>query len=814
VTHQTDRHFDRCKSAFLAVLEHPEPEREQALRTLCAADPAVERAVRTLLARHASARTPLDRTPVWQETLAPTSLLRVGPDEDRCETGAPPVRPGQTLGPYTIDAELGAGAMGLVFAARHRVTGQPAALKLIRPDASSARVRKRFTAEGRALARLRHPGIAQVFDAGVAQPDAHPDAPALPYIAMELVRGRPLTTASRDLPRADRLRLVEQAARAVHHAHLNGVVHRDLKPANVLVDDQNRVKILDFGVAKLTQPDPDLAVTTQAGQIVGTPAYMSPEQLGADPHGGGVDHRADVYALGVILFELLAGRRPIDTDTADGLWSVLRRVEQGPPRLASIDRTCRGDLDVITAVALRADPAERYQSAAELADDLARHLERRPIHARPRTRRYVLNRFVRRNPWPVALGTLAALAVGAGTAGVVIKERQAAAAEARATQRFDETRRLARTVLFELSDSIARLPGSTPARRLLAETAQTYLNRLAADPAADDDLLLELGEAYTRLGDILGLPFDNNLGDIDGALRNWERAVGILEPLAERHPENPRVLVAAGRAIHSHNALSGDGRVPEIAIPRSLRALELIERAAALAPDDPDIAAWLTQARYRIALEYYDAGVHDQRERLIVHAVETATGQLARWPHDREIRRAAIDAFFWQGYLRVDLRLPDARTPLERAGELCREALHADPADTAASYRLSSVHARLAIVAGRAGDAQTARDEIREALALSARLTAADPENQYFHRAHSVTLAMAGFARRELAEADPGRRDEHLRAALDLHRRAHAALEDRIARGWLWPWEAHYPAQSIERITECEQALAEATPDP
>ncbi len=805
--------FARSKSIFLAVLDQPEHQRPTTLDQLCAGDTALRAEVEQLLARHAT-DSPLDRRPHAFATTAGGSRAT--------EADAPPVRAGQTLGPYTITAPLGAGGMGVVYEAAHRVTNQPVALKLIRPDAATPRTRRRFEAEGRALARLRHPGIAQVHDAGLARPDDDINAPAIPYIAMELVRGRPITTAAADLPRQDRLRLIEQTARAVHHAHLNGVVHRDLKPANVLVDDQNRVKVLDFGIAKLTEPDESApAVTTRAGQIVGTPAYMSPEQLGADPLA--TDHRADVYALGVLLFEVLTGRRPIETDSASDLWSVLRRVEQGPPRLASIDRTCRGDLDVITAVALRADPAERYQSAAELADDLARHLEARPILARPRTRRYNVGRFIKRNPWPVALGAAAAIAIAAGTTGIAIKQQQAAAAERRANERFNETRELARTVLFDLSDAIERLPGSTSARLLLATTAQSYLDRLAADPAAGDELRLEIAEGYTRLGDVLGFSYGPNLGDRDGAIRNWRNALAILEPMAARPDPSLRVLIATVNALQGMNSVLGfgvTGTVDEVRVrqlPVEERCRDLIHRATTLAPDDPLVARLRIETSTRHAIVVWSLPEIDAALAMFEAALGSAEADHQRWPDDHRLALATAEAAFWYGYVLFELDRPDqARLLNDRAERLCRELALAAPNDARVLQRLSTTIIRGAQIAARSGDAAEALRRCDDAVARFERHAADDPDCQYMFRACNVMHAQVAGIYAELeSAADPAditRRTMLAERALHHARASADMLDARIRRGWLWPWEADYPASAAATLAAAQARLDALTP--
>lgn len=799
--------FERCKSVFLAVLDQAPSDRPATLERLCAQDTALRDEVAALLAEHDRGDARLDRV-AWSDH----GTEHAGSADI---TEPMPVRPGQTLASYAIESTVGTGGMGVVFAARHRVTGQPIALKLIRPGLASAATRRRFNSEGRALARLRHPGIAQIYDAGIARPDEDPHAPAVPYIAMELIRGRLITDAAASLPRAERLRLIEQAARAVHHAHLNGVVHRDLKPANVLVDERGGVKVLDFGIAKLTKTDGP-AVTTNAGQIVGTPAYMSPEQLGADP--AGVDHRTDVYALGAMLFEVLTGQRPIDTDTTDGLWAVMRRVERGPDRLSTIDPSCRGDLDIITATALRANPAERYQSASELADDIARHLAHHPIRARPRTRRYVLGRLVRRNPWQVALGMIAVFSIAAGTGGVAIKQRQAVVAERRAHARFDETRSLARTVLFDLNDAIERLPGSTPARLLLATTAQSYLDRLADDPAADDELRLEIAEGYTKLGDVLSNSFSPNLGDRDNAIRNWKTALAILEPMAEQPDPPLRVMIATVNALQGMNSVLGFGpagtldEVVDFQLPVDERCRDLMARAVAIAPEDPDVARLRDEVALRHALAVWSLRDADAAIEMFTAALLRAEADMARWPAHRRVALIAAETNFWYGYILVELGRIDEAVPLNaRAESICRGLAETDPSDARTRQRLSTVIMRSALIAARSGRIDEADARCQEAVGRFERHVAEDPECQYVFRGCNVTHGQAAqiYALLESA-ADPT--DIPARTALaerGLHHARIAAdmLGTRIQRGWLWPWETHYDREAIDGVTRAQATL-------
>jgi hypothetical protein len=533
-----------------------------------------------------------------------------------------------------------------------------------------------------------------------------------------------------------------------------------------------------------------------------------------------VDHRADVYALGVLLFEVLTGRRPIETDTASDLWSVLRRVEQGPPALASIDRTCRGDLDIITAVALRADPAERYQSAAELADDLARHLEARPILARPRTRRYIVGRFIKRNPWPVALGAAAAIAIAAGTIGIAIKQQQAAAAERRATERFNETRELARAVLFDVEEAIARLPGATRARHLLIETSQGYLDRLAADPSADDDLRLEIAEGYIKLAEILGTPNTHNVGDRDGALRNMDAATALLEPMVGPDA-SARVFLAMGKVLlirNSTNATADDEQI----VPRALRAIDLLTAAAAMQPDDPSIHAYRIRAlRSRAMIDRqkdYDAGIAR-----LLSVLEVSERTLAQWPLHEPLAQEYAELCYWVGLTLIEAGRDGAAAYLDEGERILHDLLARDPANVLARQRLASIWSIQARIASARGDARQTEDMTRAVFDIWDRLAAADPESQFISRGRFVSRVHAGDQFAALSQSDPDRMLEHYRTANRLFTEGGALLQHHVDRGWLWPWESLYPeivrvriqatASTIQRLEEAESGLA-TTPIP
>ena len=399
--------FDRAAELFEELADLDEGERDAALVKLQDEPEVVLGLLRQMLG---SENTP---TPLLDG--AGTYALNVG--------GSLP----ETIGPFRILGLLGEGGMGRVFEAQQADPARRVALKVIRGPLATESQRRRFATEAQALAWLNHPGIATVYETGTAELRGE----QCPYLAMERVEGEALDAylVNHAPNLSTRIELIARICDAVHHAHEQGVVHRDLKPANVLVDATGRPKVLDFGIARLADQD---GAQTQTGQLIGTLAYMSPEQFGTK--GEQVDLRADVYALGVLLYEALSGRRPFELAGLP-LHEAARVVAQDdPPALGALDQRLAGDLETIAAKALEGDRSRRYASAGELAADLRRFLEHEPIAARPRTTAYKLRKFVLRNRWLVAgsASTLAAILLGlVGTLSFAVH------ADARAEQALD-----------------------------------------------------------------------------------------------------------------------------------------------------------------------------------------------------------------------------------------------------------------------------------------------------------------------------------------------------------------------------------------
>src|SRR5262245_1486622 len=424
----------RLWALFDQAADLPPQEQHALLDAACRDDAALRAEVERLLADDARLHADGGASAFLDSPVARSPTLAI-PAPGAAVTAALPPR----IGRYRILRLLGEGGMGVVYEAEQDNPRRPVALKVIRPGLVSPVLLKRFAQEAQILGRLHHPGIAQIYEAGVAEDGQ-------PFFALEFIRGLPLDEYARRhaLDPAARLDLLARVCDAVQHAHEQGVIHRDLKPANILVDEAGQPRVLDFGVARAT--DADLLTTTghtRTGQLLGTLSYMSPEQVAADP--AALDQRSDVYSLGVILYELLAGRLPYPLEHLP-LPEAARVIrEQEPSRLGRLATQLRGDVETIVARALEKERARRYPSSAELAADVRRHLRNEPIRARPPSALYQLRKFARRNKALVGGVAAVLLALVAGLIGTtffaVREARQRGQAEHQAALANEEKAR-------------------------------------------------------------------------------------------------------------------------------------------------------------------------------------------------------------------------------------------------------------------------------------------------------------------------------------------------------------------------------------
>jgi len=421
----------------------------------------------------------------------------------------------ERFGPYRRLRQLGEGGMGIVFLAE-RDDGQftrQVAVKLMGGIARGALAR-RFASERGILASLDHPNIARLEDAGVT-------AEGQPFLVMEFVDGEPIDRFSRErsLGIRERCRLLIDVCAAVDYAHQRLVLHRDIKASNILVTAAGVPKLLDFGIAKLLDPGEGAAAATAMAL---TPAYASPEQCAGKP----LTTASDVYSLGVVLFELLAGRKPFVLDGKPLIEALRVVADERAPLASSIRRDIPRDLDAIVAKALAAGPGERYPNARELAADLERFLKGEPVAARAPGLWYVASRLVSRHRIPVAL-TLAALALTGFSLATALRERRAA------VERFNHLRQFAGTLVGEVEEKAEAIPGTLELRKRVVQLATGYYETLAReDLSGNPELAAEVAAAFARLGAIQGAPNQPNLGETAAARASFERALMLARQVA------------------------------------------------------------------------------------------------------------------------------------------------------------------------------------------------------------------------------------------------------------------------------------------
>ena len=437
-----------------------------------------------------------------------------------------------TIGSYRIIRLLGEGGMGAVYEAEQDQPRRRVALKVIKSGWADRELLRRFELESQTLGRLHHPGIAQIYEAGAAETSFG----SQPFFAMEIIHGKPLIeyAEAKHLNTRQRLALMIQICEAVEHAHQRGIIHRDLKPGNILVEESGQPKILDFGLARVTDGDMQATRQTDMGQLLGTLAYMSPEQVTADPLA--LDTRSDVYALGVILYELLAGRLPYEVSRH--VYEVVRTIQQVDPKpLSSINRAYRGDIETIAARALEKDKTRRYGSAAELAADIRRYLEDRPIAAKPASTSYQLRKFARRNKVLVT-GTFAVFLTL--IVGVVVSTWQAVRARRAEVRAQAETATAQAVVDFLQNDLLAQASANKQAgpktkpdpdlkvRTALDRAAERIEGKFAKQPEVEAEIRQTIGQTYYDLG-----LYPEGRKQLEQALTLRRRVLG---------PDNPKTI--------------------------------------------------------------------------------------------------------------------------------------------------------------------------------------------------------------------------------------------------------------------------------
>lgn len=609
----TPERWKQIKEVLEVALTLDAVERRNYLDRTCSGDDELRQEVDSLLAAHQ----PTGKN-ILDEPLA--NLITAGSSRS--------VTSGERIGAYAILQEIGRGGMGEVYRAV-RADGEftkEVALKTVRGGYDVASVLERFRNERQILASLDHPNIARLLDGGTSET-------GIPYLVMELVDGIPIDTYcdSEKLNITARVELFLKVCAAVQYAHQRLVIHRDLKPGNILVTKEGMPKLLDFGIAKILDPTAVSDVTVVRPM---TPEYASPEQIRGEP----ITTASDVYSLGVVLYQLLTGRSPyqLATLTPQDLSQAITDKEPERPSTAivrqsktqpgdakqrtpqelsetressigKLQRRLSGDLDNIVLQALRKEPQRRYASVEQLAEDLRRHLEGRPVSARQDSWSYRTGKFVQRHKIGVAATALVALTL---VLGVVVTAREAKIAEQnrlRAEKRFQDVRKLSNSLIFEIHDSIEGLPGATPARKLLLDRAVEYLDKLSAEAAGDPDLQRELAWGYQRLAVVQGNQTESNLGNEEAALASDGKALALFEAVAKANPNDTidQLNVAMMNRILSFSELMDGGGREHLE-----KALAISDQLIAREPQNPKIKSERSMEFQNLGILYQGIGDH------------------------------------------------------------------------------------------------------------------------------------------------------------------------------------------------------------
>lgn len=770
-TQLTPERWERVKTVVADALECPTETRAMFVTEACADDTVVFREVESMLAFSAS------KLDACVEALSSAR-----------EPVADAVA-GERIGAYELVREIGRGGMGAVYLARRadHEYHKEVAIKLLKRGTDTDEVLRRFRGEREILARLEHPNIARLLDGGTTQD-------GLPYFVMEYVPGARITDFcfANNLSIHDRIHLFLKVCGALQFAHQNLVVHRDIKPANILVTPDGEPKLLDFGIAKLLDPtDAPVDITVSERQRL-TPAYASPEQVRAEP----ITTVSDVYALGALLYELLAGRGPHRFTKAHPSLTELLHViaDQEPARPSSIATDAhrrnrlRGDLDRILLKALRKDPAERYRGVGSFAEDLRRYLDGLPVGARPATFGYRAGKFLRRNKSGVAIAAVLMLGAIAGSVMILVSARQAEHQAQLAKRHFDDVRQLANSFLFEFHNAIATLPGATAARQLVVSRALEYLDKLSREASGETALQLELAEAYLKIGDVQGKPYTPNLGDSAGAVRSYSKAAEIVSPLAAADDKsNVRSTIDARRLLStayiSLAAVQARLNELELASENNTRALKIGEQLLADDPANGDEWRRLVLACHLGLGDAIQAGNHQRRDPALYRAA--AEHYRRGLPFAEQLAAANPKSVpdlvrLAKACARLAGMLPALDTPgaeavhfnaaielHDRNHALLEQALNIEPGNSQVRRNIAGglvAKAYARCIAAR--DLEQAAADCARAISIFAALAAADPLNAEAQQDLSYGQYVKGWAHHLRGEHAPAA--EHYRASIAI----------------------------------------------
>ncbi|MCA1616847.1 MAG: serine/threonine protein kinase, partial [Acidobacteria bacterium] len=750
-------------------------EQAALLDAACAGDPTLRAEVESLLGYRDRA---WDFIEVPALSLAAGWLAGEGDDAEVAE--------GRVIGPYRVVGEIGRGGMGAVFLAE-RADGefeQRVALKVVRRSFADSDLFRRFRQERQILASLNHPNIARLLDGGVSSDGE-------PYLVMEYVEGVRIDDycEGRKLSTGGRLRLFLEVCRGVSYAHQHLVVHRDLKPSNILVSTEGVPKLLDFGIAKLLDPGQAAGEHTRTEMRAFTPDYASPEQAA----GGQITTASDVYSLGILLRDLLrVARRSPEPRQSPGGWrsetpgrkTVVANLqtdkegEDGKTQTKTRRRgVAGGELENIVAMARREDPARRYASAGQLAEDIQRYLDGRPVLAQKDSFTYRAGKFVRRNKVGVAAAALVLLSLVGGIVATVWQARRATAQARvaaqerdRAERRFADVRRLSNAFLFEIAPKIERLEGSTEAREALVKRALEYLDSLARESGDDPQLQSELASAYEKVGDLQGAPRRANLGDFSGAIASYEKARDVRRRLLEKSPEDfeqrrrlAAVLAALAYVRWWTSDVSGS-------LADSARALETYERLVAERPGSGELRVAAAEALLDLATATYYNEQLAEAHPILLKALASLEALARDEPANAEARMLLSRGYTLQG----SIHKPGVAAPhLAKSAAEFEELERIQPKSRTYKHDIARVSTYLGNAKYLQRDFEGALAGYRKAVALYEDDLRADPKNMMpLRKLANVHTYIADALRDSAKTATGDERRSGLHAAKESYQRA------------------------------------------
>jgi tetratricopeptide (TPR) repeat protein len=636
------------------------------------------------------------------------------------------------IGPYLLDRLIGRGGMGAVYLA-HRADGQfeqKVAIKLIDLPLATGLFQRRFRQERQILAGLHHPYIARLLDGGVT-------AAGDLYLVMEYVDGMPIHRfcQERQLTVAQRLELFLRVCEAVQFAHQNFVVHRDLKPDNIMVVEDGTPRLLDFGTAKMLSPSQTApgSEETREGYQSYTPLYASPEQVLGNP----ITTASDTYSLGILLYLLLTGEHPYEfkeLTTGEMLRVICTQEPRKPSSAAGSGKALDADLVAILEKALRKEAKDRYLTAEQLANDVRAYLEGQPVGARQGTLRYRFCKFARRHRFGLlATGVLAAT-LFVGILGVLWQAKVATEERRKAEARSADLRQLSNSLLSELDEAIKELPGSTGAQKLLVTRVLEHLDRMAKDAQGDRQTQLDLVDAYTRLANLQGNDYDQNLGDAAGALVSINKAIALAKPLAPDGSNDREALRALAFALESRSEILFGNAQTQEAISTMRKAVEIYDRLVAKGNAPPALICDVASANSVLGDELAESGTASLTDNSAVLAAYRKSVALdeSALVVDPHFLRAQRGLFINRGKIgSVEIETDPALALKEfQRGLLELNSLPDDERKNLSMVRLRAILRRkegAALV--QLGEYSKAEDSFHEAVAIYQKFVAADPRD-------------------------------------------------------------------------------------